>query len=100
VKARTKQLLDQATAAMLAAIEIYNKPRFSYRAQSFAILALNAWELLLKAKWLSDNKNRLPSLYARQGGGPTRKRIKKTRAGNPMTHSLDYLADKLRENKP
>lgn len=95
MKARAKQLLDQASAAMLAAIEIYNKPRFTYRAQSFAILALNAWELLIKAKWLADHKNRLPSLYVRQGGGPKRRRIKKTRAGNPMTHSLDYLADKL-----
>jgi hypothetical protein len=65
VKARTKQLLDQAMAAMLTPIEIYNKPQFSYRAQSFVILALNAWELLLKAKWLSDNRNRLPSLYVR-----------------------------------
>jgi hypothetical protein len=99
MKARTRQLLDQATAAMLAAIEIYNKPHFTYRAQSFAILALNAWELLLKAKWLGDHKNRLSSLYVRQGGGPKRKRIKKTRAGNPMTHSLDYLAERLRENK-
>jgi hypothetical protein len=99
VKARTKELLEQATAAMLAAIEIYNKPRFTYRAQSFAILALNAWELLLKAKWLVDHKNYLPSLYVRQGGGPKRKRIKKTRSGNPMTHSLEFLADKLRQSK-
>jgi hypothetical protein len=99
VKARTKQLLDQATSAILAGIEIYNKPRFTYRAQSFAILALNAWELLLKAKWLADHNNRLSSLYVRQGGGPKRRRIKKTRAGNPMTHSLDFLADKLREEK-
>lgn len=98
MKARARELLDQATAAMLAAIEIYNKPRFAYRAQSFAILALNAWELLLKAEWLAVHKNYLPSLYVRQGGGPSRKRIKKTRAGNPMTHTLDYLADKLRDN--
>ena len=44
---------------MVAAIEIYNKPQFSYRPQSFAILALNAWELLFKAKWLADHKNHL-----------------------------------------
>jgi hypothetical protein len=99
MKARAKQLLDQASAAMLAGIEIYNKPRFTYRAQSFAILALNGWELLLKAKWLTDSNNRLGSLYVRQGSGPRRRRIKKTRAGNPMTHSLDYLAEKLRENR-
>jgi hypothetical protein len=34
---------------MVAAIEIYNKPRFEYRDEVFAILLLNAWELLLKA---------------------------------------------------
>jgi hypothetical protein len=99
VKARSKELLDQATVAMLAAIEIYNKPQFAYRAQSFAILALNGWELLLKAKWLTVNKNRLSSLYVRQGGGQKRKRFKKTRSGNPMTQSVDYLADRMREKK-
>lgn len=34
---------------MLAAIEIYNKPRLDYRDECFVILLLNAWELLLKA---------------------------------------------------
>jgi hypothetical protein len=97
MKARSKELLDRAITAMLAAIEVYNKPTFPYRAESFTILAVNAWELLLKAKWLADHKNRLSSLYVRQGGGTKRKRIKKTAAGNPYTHSLDYLANKLRE---
>ncbi|GIV04338.1 MAG: hypothetical protein KatS3mg015_3168 [Fimbriimonadales bacterium] len=97
MKARSRGLLDRAVAAMVAAIEIYNKPDTSYRAESFAILATNAWELLLKAKWLAEHKNRISCLYVRQGGGTKRKRIKKTAAGNPMTHSLDYLASKLRE---
>jgi len=98
MKARSKELLERATAAMVAAIEVYNKPDFPYRAESFAILAINAWELLLKAKWLRDHKNRLSSLYVHQGGGAKRKRFKKTPAGNPYTHSLDYLANKLRES--
>jgi hypothetical protein len=34
---------------MIAAIEIYNKPRFAYRDECIVILILNAWELLLKA---------------------------------------------------
>lgn len=34
---------------MLAAIEIYNKPRIEYRDESFVILLINAWELILKA---------------------------------------------------
>jgi hypothetical protein len=34
---------------MLAAVEIYNKPRIEYREESSVILLLNAWELILKA---------------------------------------------------
>lgn len=98
MRARSKELLERAIAAMLAAIEIYNKPDFRYRAESFVILAVNAWELLLKAKWLSDHKNRLSSLYVRQGAGKKRKRIKRTKAGNPITHSLMFLAHALEKN--
>ena len=44
-----RHLLQNAKAAMLAAIEIYNKPCFTYRDECFCILFLNAWELILKA---------------------------------------------------
>lgn len=47
---------------MLAAIEIYNKPDFSYREESFAILAINSWELLLKARILQLSSNKLSSI--------------------------------------
>jgi hypothetical protein len=43
-------------AAMLAGIEIYNKPRFDYRDECFVILVIDAWELLLKAL-LSKQRN-------------------------------------------
>lgn len=99
MRARSRELLERAIAAMLAAIEIYNKPTFPYRAESFMILAVNAWELLVKAKWLADHSNRLSSLYVRQGRGIQKRRIKRTAAGNPMTFGLDYIADKLRETK-
>ena len=55
MKARSKELLDRAVAATVAAIEIYNKPDFLYREEAFAVLAINGWELLLKAKWLADH---------------------------------------------
>mgnify|MGYP001771019544 CR=1 FL=1 len=99
MKSRSRELLDRAIAAMMAAIDVYNKPDFPYRAESFTILALNAWELLLKAKWLATNKNRLSSLYVREGKGSKRPRYKRTRSGSPRTHSLDYLAKKLTEQK-
>lgn len=63
MKARSKELLDRSISAMLGAIEIYNKPSFPYRMEAFTILAINGWELLLKAKWLADNKNQEKSLY-------------------------------------
>lgn len=105
MKSRSKELLDRAIAAMVAAIGVYNQPSFPYRAESFAILAINGWELLLKARWLVDNNNKERSLYVRErrqkaDGQKTRKLfIKRTRSGNPFTHSLDFLGKKLVEEK-
>lgn len=50
-----RKLLGNAKAAMIAAIEIYNKPTFKYRDECVVILLLNAWELVLKAV-ISMNK--------------------------------------------
>jgi hypothetical protein len=44
-----RKLLANGKAALLAAIEIYNKPRIDYREECFVILLLNAWELTIKA---------------------------------------------------
>jgi len=51
-------LRNNSKAAMLAAIEIYNKPQIAYRDECFSILIINSWELLLKAI-LSKNKQRV-----------------------------------------
>lgn len=104
MKSKSKELLDKSVSAMIAAIEIYNKPDFLYRGETFAILAINSWELLLKSKWLSDHKNKMRSLYVmesvknRDGSNSRRKRVKITRSGNPFTHSVDYIAKKPIEN--
>jgi hypothetical protein len=100
MKARSKELLDRAIAAMVAAIDVYNKPDFPYRSESFMILALNGWELLLKAKWLAYNNNRLSSLYVHQDKSSKKnRRYKRTRSGNPFTYSLDYLANRMVDQK-
>ncbi|MDQ8186807.1 DUF3644 domain-containing protein [Pelagicoccus sp. SDUM812002] len=105
MKARSKELLDRAVAATVAAIEIYNKPDFLYREEAFAVLAINGWELLLKAKWLADHGNKVSSLYVmeprtKKDGTKSKKlQIKPTASGNPFTHSLDFLAKKLVESK-
>lgn len=103
MKARSKELLDRAIAATVAAIEIYNKPDFLYREEAFAVLAINGWELLLKAKWLADHNNKISTLYVmeertkKDGTRSKKLQIKETRSRNPFTHSLDFLAKKLVE---
>ncbi len=52
-----RHLLNNAKAAMLAAIEVYNKPRFAYRDECFVILVLNAWELIFKALLSKNGKS-------------------------------------------
>lgn len=105
MKSRSKELMDRAISAMVAAIEIYNKPGFPYRTESFTILAINGWELLLKAKWLADHRNHASCLYVYEtranadGKKSKKKYVKRTDAGNPFTHSLSHLAKKLVEEK-
>ena len=52
-----KKLLGNSKAAMIAAIEIYNKPMFQYRDECTVILLLNAWELVLKALLSKNHKS-------------------------------------------
>ncbi len=98
-RARSRDLLDHAIAAMVAAIDVYNKPDFRYRSESFTILALNAWELLLKAKWLALHGNRLNSLYAREASIRKRHRYKRTSSGGYCTHGFVWLSKQLAEKK-
>lgn len=101
MKSKSNELLEKSISAMIAAIEVYNKPDFMYRGETFAILAINSWELLLKAKYLKDSHNKMRSLYVmetiknKDGSNSKKKKIKLTRSGNPFTHSLDYIAKKL-----
>lgn len=52
-----KKLCDNSRAAMLAAIEFYNKPQTTYREQVVTVLIVNAWELILKAALRKSGKN-------------------------------------------
>ena len=105
MKSKSGVLLDRAVLAMVAAIEIYNKLGFPYRTESFTILAINGWELLLKAKWLTMHKNKVENLYVRErrtnSDGQKSKKlyIKRTRWQTPFTISLSYLVKKLVERK-
>lgn len=107
MRPRSRLFLDKSLGAMLAAIEIYNKPVFSYREESFAILAINAWELLLKARLLQLASNKLSALlvyeHRTKMDGTTSEKLyrKKNRAGNFSTiglfKAIDILANKYGE---
>ena len=103
MKSRSQLLLEKAIAAMVSAIEIYNKPDFRYREETFSILAINGWELLLKAKWLAENDDELQSLYIKDRNKDVTNsgevNLQLNRSGNPRTRDVSYLAKKLLEMK-
>jgi len=101
---RSSRLLRAAEAALISSIEIYNKPAFAYREETFAILALNAWELMLKAKLLSLSNNDLRCLSVyfspkTKTGIPSKKqRVKRNRSGNIMTIGIEACIVAIEKN--
>jgi len=90
-----RALLDKSLSSLLSAIEIYNKPNFCYREETFSILAVNAWELLFKAYILKINKFNEKSIYEKEpvvlkNGklSEKMKKVKLNRCNNPMTISI------------
>jgi Protein of unknown function (DUF3644) len=98
---RSSRLLQNAESALISAIETYNKPTFAYREETVAILALNAWELLLKAKLLEIKENKPSCLYIyyRKSVGEDelskKLYVKKNRTGNKMTIGIDGCISRL-----
>nr|WP_246044824.1 DUF3644 domain-containing protein [Rhodococcus oryzae] len=60
-----KRLVENSLAAMLAAIEVYNKPQMTYRDGVTVTLVVNAWELALKA---TLRQNRQSTFYPKNPG--------------------------------
>lgn len=90
-----RSLIDKSVDCMMSAIEIFNKPDFKYREGSFAILAVNSWEMLLKAQVLAFNSMRQNSIFVwepkplKDGSKSKKLRVKVlNRAGNPKTISI------------
>lgn len=63
MKRLTKQLLVRSQEAFILALEIYNKPTIRYRIEGFCFFFTNAWELLLKAKILENEKKETAIYY-------------------------------------
>lgn len=96
----SKELVEKSVQAAVSAIELYNKPDFRYREESFAILMSNAWELLFKAKALKDSNESLEAITETKKvkdkeTGTTENVTKTNRSGNAMTVGLNYLAEQM-----
>lgn len=97
----SSRFVDKASAAFAAAVEVYNKPSFDYRCETFVILALNAWELLLKAMVLKNNGNRPKSIRVyetrkKKDGTPSKVLYpKQNRSANYLTLSLGGCVNSL-----
>lgn len=104
MKSNQKRLIEKSIASAISAIEIYNKPNFLYREETFAILMVNAWELLLKAKIITHHGMKAVYLmeYKERIDGTKYKNpsIVTTGSGNPKTigifKSLVVIENKLK----
>jgi hypothetical protein len=101
MKSRSHILANKSLEAILSAIELYNKPDFAYREETFSILAINAWELLLKARILQLADNKISSIlkYERRtksDGTRTDKKYRvKSRSGSYLSIGLFRAIDRL-----
>jgi hypothetical protein len=88
-------LVEKSRAACVAAVETYNRASAPYREENFAILMINAWELLLKARVVKENKGKLNSIHEtyhklKKDNTPSKvKVVKLTSAGLPYTIGID-----------
>lgn len=97
-----ESLIDKSIGSMLSAIEIYNKPDFKYREETFTILAINSWELLLKARILKLNNYRINSIYcykpyvSKTGVKSNKKKVlDRNRTNNPKSISIYEALNRL-----
>ena len=75
-----------AASALLAAIEIYNKPTVEYREQTLSLLLTNAWEILLKARLVQEAGSKIEAIYERDPRSGRYRRDSET--GEPFSIGL------------
>jgi hypothetical protein len=100
---KSRLLLNKSVQAALSAIELYNKPNFSYREESFCILMVNAWELLLKSRLINTQGENaiyiIDNDKKKKDGNPYKNpRFKENRSGNKFT--IDVLGAAKQLNLP
>ena len=83
---------DKSIQSFLLCIEVFNKPTIDYRLEGSVFFLCNAWELLLKAKLLQDNKD----IYYPEKNGVRRSISLSDAAARVMTNENDPVRINLR----
>lgn len=83
---------QKAIQSFLLCIEIFNKPTIDYRLEGSVFFLCNAWELMLKAKLLSDGK----SIYYPEKNGIRRTYSLSDAAAKVMTNENDPVRVNLK----
>lgn len=96
LKGMPARLLDRSLHAFLLALEMYNRPTQRYRLEAFCILAINAWELLLKAELII--KEGEAAIYYKDGFSRTlsiRDVLQRvmTNHNDPVRVNIEYMID-------
>ncbi|ATD29086.1 DUF3644 domain-containing protein [Vibrio cholerae] len=86
-------MLEKSISACISAIEIYNKPNFLHREETFSILMTNAWELLLKSKLVKEAGDSPQAIHIVNKGD-----VVISPSGNPKTIALGTALNRLLAN--
>lgn len=97
----THKLIEKSQGCFLLALELYNKPTIQYRTESFAILATNSWELLLKARLYEKSDGKMPSIFRKKVRNQKRESIsideclnKAFDDGNdPVKRNIEFISE-------
>lgn len=81
MNAITESLIENSKSAIIGCVELHNKPVFGYRYEVCTILAINGWELILKA-FIAENC-------------PDIKLIRKDGSSKPFDECLASVSSKI-----
>lgn len=105
MKSNVESLIEKSVACAVSAIEVYNKPDFKYREETFSILMINSWELILKAKLIKAANNNIKVIYIKEnipkkaGGKSKRWKYKLNKKGYNLTIGIEKLLEKFENDE-
>jgi hypothetical protein len=89
------QLVVKSREACISAVETFNRTSAMYREETFAILMINAWELLLKARIVRERGGKISALWEleprlkKDGQKSKLNQYRRNRSGTPLTIGIE-----------